>query len=65
VATSKTGKGCIQLTDVVMGPQHMCVNDLHGKMNNEGGTSSASCTVCMHIYILPSMQDYKTSFVLQ
>jgi hypothetical protein len=28
-------------------------------MNNEGGTSSASCTVYMYLYVLPSMQDYK------
>jgi hypothetical protein len=35
----------------------MCVNDFHGKMNNEGGTSSASCIVYMYLYVLPSMQD--------
>jgi len=52
-------KGCVQLTDDVMGPQHMCVNDFRGKTNNEGGMSSASCTVYMYLYVLPSMQYFK------
>ena len=42
-----------------MGPQHTCVNDFCGKTNNEGGTSSASCSLYMYLYVLPSMQDYK------
>jgi hypothetical protein len=37
----------------------MCVNDFRGKTNNEGGTSSASCTVYMYLCVLPSVQDYK------
>jgi len=41
----------------------VCVNDFHGKMNNEGGTSSASCTVYMYLYVLPSLQDYKFRLV--
>ena len=42
-----------------MRPQHTCANDFRGKTNNEGGMSSASCTVYMCLCVLPSVQDYK------
>lgn len=45
-------KGYVYLMDDVMGPQHMCVNC--GKTNNEGGMSSASCSlyICIFMYYL-------------
>jgi len=42
-----------------MGPQHVCVNDFCGKTDNEGGMSSATCSLHTYLYVVPSMQDYK------